>query len=223
MQRALRIAVVAFFICVSTFAASKASRDFWHELMLGNAEFVKGHLVYAHLKEQRDDHREHQYPPVTVLSCADSRVPPELIFDHSIGDLFVVRVAGNVTDQYPLASVEYAVMKGYTKLIVVMGHEDCGAVDAAINGGLPPTRKNINLNALIKRIKDNIGDQKDPKAATELNAQMSAKYLTDHSRIIRDAVCSNKTRLQIKPAYYDFDGKVTELDPLPGTPSYPCR
>ena len=219
MQRAVRVAAIALFAAVSLFAA--ASRDFWHELELGNQQFIGGKLAYNDLINERNSHRTGQHPPWTILSCADSRVPPELMFDKTIGDLFVVRVAGNVTDDFPLASIEYAVAqpRAYTKLIVVMGHEDCGAVKAAIGtkgyGGSDP------LTKLVARIKENIGAEQDLKKATELNAQKSAKFLTDHSKIIRDAVCAGQ--LQIKPAYYSFDGKVTALRPLPGTPSYPCH
>jgi carbonic anhydrase len=204
MQRAIRVTAFTLLIAVSTFAVT---RDFWHELMLGNDRFVRGRLVYAYLKQQRNDNREHQYPPVTVLSCADSRVPPELIFDHSIGEIFVIRVAGNVTDQFPLASIEYAVAKGYTKMIVVMGHQDCGAVKAAIEG--KPTGSD-DLDALVKRIKDNIGSTTDLKAATDLNARKSAEYLTDKSEIIRDAVRDKKVEIVV--AYYDFDGRVTKVN-----------
>src|SRR6266852_1357742 len=126
MRRTTRfIAVSLFVVAISSFAAS---RDFWHELMLGNEQYVAGSLEYKNLEADRNKWLTKQDPPVTVLSCADSRVPPELIFHQTVGDIFVVRVAGNVTDTFPLASIEYAVYKKWTKLIVVMGHEDCGAV-----------------------------------------------------------------------------------------------
>jgi carbonic anhydrase len=216
MQSKLRITLLALAVAVSSFAAS---RDFWHELQLGNARFAAGQIKYEHLNQERIRDIDHQYPPVTVLSCADSRVPPELVFAHSIGELFVVRVAGNVTDDFPLASIEYAVMppRQWTKLLVVMGHQNCGAVDAAIKTANPGPDP---LGRLIARIKQNIGGVTDLTEATKLNARKSAKYLIDNSTIIRTAVCSGQ--LQIKPAYYDMtDGRVTELAPLP--PSVPCR
>lgn len=216
MQSKLRITLLALAIAVSSFAAS---RDFWHELQLGNDRFAAGVIKYEHLNTERIRDIGQQHPPVTVLSCADSRVPPELVFAHSIGELFVVRVAGNVTDDFPLASIEYAVMppREWTKLLVVMGHQDCGAVDAAIKTAAPG---NNPLGKLIARIKGNIGGTTDLTAATKLNAQKSAKYLVDNSTIIHTAVCSGK--LQIKPAYYDMrDGKVTELAALP--PAVPCH
>jgi len=205
MQRAVRFAALSLLLAAAAFSTS---RDFWHELMLGNGRFVSGKLVYKHLKAQRQENAEHQYPPVTVLSCADSRVPPELIFDHSVGDLFVVRVAGNVADEFALASIEYAVVKGYTKLIVVMGHERCGAVEAAIDGKKLPSDA---LNNLVAHISKNIGAAPPPlEEAIKKNAKASAKDLLDRSAIIRDAVKEEKIR--IVTAYYSFDGRVTEID-----------
>ena len=219
MQKQLRVSFLALAIATSAYAATVASRDFWHELQLGNERFAAGVIKYEHLNDERIRDIEHQYPPVTVLSCADSRVPAELVFAHSIGELFVVRVAGNVTDDFPLASIEYAVMppREWTKLLVVMGHQNCGAVDAAIKTAAPG---NDPLGKLIARIKSNILGERDLTAATKLNAQKSAKYLMDNSTIIHTAVCSGK--LQIKPAYYDMQsGRVTALAPLP--PAVPCR
>ena len=216
MQNKLRVTLLALALAVSSFAAS---RDFWHELQLGNDRFAAGVIKYEHLKDERLRDLDHQYPPVSVLSCADSRVPPELVFAHSIGELFVVRVAGNVTDDFPLASLEYAAMppREWTKLLVVMGHQNCGAVDAAIKTANPD---NSALGKLIARIKSNIGRETDLTAATKLNAQKSAKYLMDSSAIIHTAVCSGK--LKIQPAYYDMStGKVTALAALP--PAVPCR
>jgi len=213
MQRAARLAALSLLI---TIAAFSTSRDFWHELMLGNGQFIGGKIAYDHLAHERDIHRTSQHPPVTVLSCADSRVPPELIFKQTIGDLFIVRVAGNVTDDFPLASIEYAIAKPreYTKLIVVMGHEDCGAVKAAI--GSKATGASDPLSKLVARIKSNIGTETDLKKATELNAVKSAEYLVAKSTIIHNAVCTGPNPVILKAAYYDFNGKVTEI-PLPPT------
>ena len=224
-MRRFTLATALFALAVPllfAFATFAASRDFWHELMLGNAEFIKGKLEYKDLAHERDIHRKDQHPPVTVLSCADSRVPPELIFHQTIGDLFVVRVAGNVTDDFPLASIEYAIAKPreYTRLIVVMGHEDCGAVKAAI--GSKATGASDPLSRLVARIKRNIGSETDLKKATERNAVESARYLVDKSKIIHDAVCTGANPVVLKAAYYDFDGKVTEIPiaPPPCAPSH---
>ena len=218
MQYKLRITLLALAVAVSTYAA--ASRDFWHELELGNDRFkdpvTGGQIEYKDLNSERTKLIAGQDPKITILSCADSRLPPELVFAHSLGELFVVRVAGNVTDTFPLTSIEYAVGKKWTKLIVVMGHQECGAIKDAIATSNPPA------GSLFARIKQNIGGITNLTEATKMNARKSAKYLTDRSATIRNAVCSGQ--LQIKPAYYDMtSGKVTELAPLPRTLSFPCR
>ena len=198
MQRTLRVAVFALLI------VSVAHADEWSDLMKGNRRYVAGHLVYSHLRSQRRATRDHQNPPVTIVTCSDSRVPPELIFDQTVGDLFIIRVAGNVIDQFNLASVEYAVSKGYTKLIVVIGHESCGAVDEALSDkdkfGSP------SLDALVKKIRDNLSGHKPAiERAVEMNAHASAEQLRA-SEIIRDS------KVKIVTAYYAFDGKVRTVE-----------
>src|SRR5439155_949329 len=112
----------------------------WADLMRGNARFAMGDNLTTNVGKAP---YKTQSPRVTVLSCADSRVPPELVFNQGVGDLFVLRVAGNVPDPFVIASVEYAITGGktppdpWTKLIVVMGHQYCGAVEAALKAGSP--------------------------------------------------------------------------------------
>lgn len=207
MQRAIRTVALSLFVVFTAVAA--APPDEWGDLMNGNRRYVRGHLVYSHLRAQRRATHDHQSPPVTVVSCSDSRVPPELMFDQTVGDLFVIRVAGNVIDTFNLASVEYAVAKGYTKLIVVIGHQSCGAVKEAVSDktefGSP------SLDALVAKIRENLGGRKPPiEEGVEINARASAKQLLDESKIIRDAV--NAGKVEIVTAYYAFDGTVRRLD-----------
>ena len=181
----------------------------WDALMAGNKRYVGGDLSFHTLRERRDATRAHQDPPVAILSCADSRVPPELIFDHTVGDLFVVRVAGNVAEPLNIASLEFAIANDYTNLIVVMGHEACGAVKAALAPTDPPTP---NLVALVTKIRESFtgADRSDVRAAVEANARHTAEDLMARSDVIRNAV-QNGT-VKIVPAYYAFDGTVTRLD-----------
>jgi carbonic anhydrase len=103
-------------------------------LLAGNQRYCRDRCIRTgQLKERRLALRSGQDPFAVILTCADSRVIPELIFDQSIGDLFVIRVAGNILDDSVLASIEYAVAVLRIRLIVVMGHEGCGAVKAAID------------------------------------------------------------------------------------------
>jgi carbonic anhydrase len=106
------------------------------KLIEGNNRFVSGQLAAKDLGAgRREALLKGQHPFAVILSCSDSRVPPELLFDQAMGDLFVVRTAGNVVDAVAVGSVEYAVEHLHTPLVVVMGHENCGAVKAAVDGG----------------------------------------------------------------------------------------
>lgn len=189
--------------------------DLMQNLMNGNHRFVEGKLHVAKIAEQRGALSNQQHPPVTLLACSDSRVPPELVFDQSLGDLFVIREAGNVADTFSIASIEYAIASGYTKLVVVLGHERCGAVSAALADGDPQTP---SLLELVTRIRSSFGGLQwkadDPAAlqrAVEANARASAAWLVAHSRVIREAVRSGEVR--IVAATYDLDtGEVRPLD-----------
>lgn len=182
--------------------------------MAGNKTFVGGKLSWDKLKEERESLVGGQIPPVTVLSCADSRVPPELVFNQSLGALFVVREAGNIADDFGIASIEFAISNGWTGLIVVLGHSDCGAIKAALGAADPGTPA---LNALAKRLRASfIGipyDSRDKaivQRATEANARASAAYLLAASKVIRDAVLTEVVK--VVPAYYDLaTGEVKKL------------
>ena len=207
-----------FLVCAPLAAQAPQPMDpdkLWDALMMGNRHYVDGTVTYDHLKEVRVQLQDHQNPPITVLSCADSRVPPEIVFNQTLGTLFVVRVAGNTPDTFDLASIEFAVANGFTSLIVVLGHENCGAVKAAMGADDPPTP---SLLALVQRIRASLPsakwDEKDPaalKTATQANARAAASLLTAQSKVIRDAVLSG--RVKIVPAYYDLDAGVVEKVP----------
>src|SRR3954471_10120329 len=106
-----------------------------HQLMAGNKRFVAGHLRTRDEPPRRVELANGQKPVAVIVSCSDSRVPPELVFDQDLGDIFVVRTAGQVVGDLELGSIEYAVEHLGTRLIVVLGHARCGAVMAAVNGG----------------------------------------------------------------------------------------
>lgn len=202
------------------------ANDLWRMLMEGNDEYVAGVLDYDALILDRERTAPHQDPHVTFLSCADSRVPPELAFYQSVGDLFVTRGAGNVADQFMLASVEYGILKEYTRLLVVLGHEECGAVQAAIeNKPLTPA-----LNALVKRIRASFPEghctnAKDPKCVQELvvaNARASAKNLVASSETIRGQVCGPQPTVSMLVANYNLVSGRVEVIPWPAGDS-PCH
>jgi len=143
-----------------------------------------------------------------VLSCADSRVPVELIFDQSIGHIFVTRVAGNVVTPEIIASLEYGAVVLGTKAIVVMGHRGCGAVKATIQAKEVPGQ----ISALYPHIQPAV-DQAgtDLEAATKANAKIQAALLRESSTVISGLV--KQGQLKVVAAYYDLkNGSATLLD-----------
>ena len=177
----------------------KSAAQALRRLEKGNANFVNDELSHQ-LQDvsRRSELKKGQSPWAIVVTCADSRVVPELIFDTGIGELFVVRVAGNVANTSTLASVEYAVHNLGVKLIVVLGHEGCGAVKAALDGN----DLGYNLNHLLAHIKPAIEKPFKMKGnrmneAVERNALCAAQQLPGRSEIIRNA-----QRLKVVPAIY---------------------
>ena len=106
------------------------------QLMEGNLRYAQGNASHPHQSlEQRAELVSGQHPFAVILGCSDSRIPPELIFDQGLGDVFVIRTAGEVVDNASLASIEYAVEHLGVPLVMVLGHDSCGAVTAAVQGG----------------------------------------------------------------------------------------
>jgi carbonic anhydrase len=178
------------------------------ELMNGNKRFTSGKLTYrehdlAILKQHTEEKQE---PFAAVLSCADSRVPVELIFDQSIGHIFVTRVAGNVVTPELIGSLEYGAAVLGTKVILVMGHSGCGAVKAAISGKEVPGQ----ISSLFPHIQPAI-DQAGPDlgAATKANARIQAALLREASTVIAGMVKEGK--LKVVAGYYDLGSGVVEL------------
>jgi carbonic anhydrase len=180
------------------------------ELMAGNKRFTTGAMT-AHehdLAILKQNTIEKQEPFAGVLSCADSRVPVELIFDQSIGHLFVTRVAGNVTTPEIIASLEYGAAVLGTKVILVMGHASCGAVKATIQGKEVPGQ----ISALYSHIQpalDQAGH--DLEAAARANARIQATLLRESSTVVAGLVKEGK--LKVVAAYYEIgSGSVTLLN-----------
>ena len=135
-------------------AAPETSAHAIDRLSKGNARFVSGKLRHPHsANEWRKRLIDGQAPFATILGCSDSRVPPELLFDQGFGDLFVIRVAGNVIDTDVVGSIEYGVDHLKTKLVVVMGHEGCGAVTAALQADSDLQQEPNEIRSLVSKIK----------------------------------------------------------------------
>lgn len=180
-------------------------------LQEGNQRFVNNQMEKIPLDQKtKKELLKGQSPFAVILSCADSRVVPELIFNTGIGELFVVRVAGNVANTSSLASMEYAVAHLVTPLIIVLGHQNCGAVTAALQGG----DDGPNLNHLLGHISPALKEASDPNSVDEVirkNAILTVSTIIKDSEIIAKAVKEGKVK--IVPAYYYLDtGKVEFLD-----------
>lgn len=196
----------------------------------GNKRYVAGEVDPARLRfvERRGELLERQAPSAIILGCSDSRVPAELVFDQGLGDLFVVRVAGNIVAPSGIGSVEYAVEQCGTRLIVVLGHSCCGAVDATI-GELrrPRESRSPNLESIVKRISPVVqplldaGITEDPaellRLAVRANIRASVRQLKNGSPIIESWIDGGD--LAVVGAEYSLEsGAVEFLPPLPGEP-----
>lgn len=204
------------------------SKEALEKLIAGNNRFVKATTKGPNrTKVAREHVATKQTPFASILACADSRVAPELVFDQGFGDLFVVRVAGNVADTFGIASLEYAAEHLGSKVIVVMGHERCGAVKAACDtftaahankDSHGPTAEAVrtSIPALLDFIMPSVTDAaaKHPTslltAAIEANASRNAHEILEHSPLLAAMVA--KGELTIVSGVYDLDtGKVQIL------------
>jgi carbonic anhydrase len=180
------------------------------ELMDGNQRYVTGRTT-AHehdLQVLKAKTAEKQQPFAAVLSCADSRVPVELVFDQSIGHLFVCRLAGNMTTPEVIASIEYGATVLGIKAIMVLGHSNCGAVAATIKGSAVPGQISV-LFPHIRPAVDLAG--LNIEAATKVNAKIQAALLAEASTVIGGLVKENK--IKVVAGHYDVtNGMVTLVD-----------
>ncbi len=184
----------------------------WADLTAGNQRYVAGKTASQDFPAQRKALAKTQHPKIAVLSCSDSRVPPELVFDQGLGELFVVRSAGEDDDPVAIGSLEYAVEHLGSSVIVVMGHQSCGAVTAACSGG-PSESK--NLDAVLNPIAISCS-KSDPKTPEHLDAAVRdhvhtvAQELLSRSKLLKTA--ADEGKLTIVEAYYSLDtGEVTKL------------
>lgn len=191
-----------------------APEKLWEDLMSGNKRFMEGKHTTVNYASMRESLIKGQKPRVIILGCADSRVPPEFVFDKNLGELFVIREAGNIADEVSLGSIEYAVEHLHAQMIVVLGHESCGAVAAAVSGKKMPTRNLTEIVGMISPAFEGSKDciiGKDPNmSCIELNAEHSAADLLSKSAVIKKAV--EEGELSIVSAVYHFDtGQVIKL------------
>jgi len=181
----------------------------------GNERFVTGDSVKRDFLAQVKQTSRGQFPFAAVVSCLDSRIPPAIVFDQGIGDLFVARVAGNFVNDDILGSLEFATRLSGARLIVVMGHTECGAIkgacDAAQLGLLTATLANIN--PAVKAVQGDYTPRTSKnaefvQAVAEMNVQLTMQMLYDRSVVLREMI--DKGEIGLVGAMYDIsNGKVT--------------
>jgi len=182
------------------------------KLLDGNRRYVEAKRSHPNqTAERRTEVAKGQHPFAAIVSCSDSRVPPEVVFDQGLGDLFVIRLAGNILDDAALGSLEYAVEHLGVKYILVLGHERCGAVDATVKGGEAPGHIGSVVKAIqpaVSKVKGEPGDLLDN--AVRVNVVMVVEQLKSSGPILAEHV--KKGNLAIEGGRYDlYDGVVALL------------
>jgi carbonic anhydrase len=202
------------FMCVQISLFSLTPQESLERLVEGNKRYAEDHLLHGDQSAaRRESVSVKQEPFAVILGCSDSRVPPELIFDQGLGDLFVVRVAGNVVGPLELDSLEYSVKHLHSSVILVLGHENCGAVTAVLEGN---TDEIEDIALLIepsvracKKEKSN-GEHSTVNQCVRANVRNVVLLLQNSPMLSR---YHKDKKVDIVGAYYDLDtGKVEILD-----------
>ncbi len=216
----MRVSKVLIPVCLSFAIAglvyAGAGEDSLTKLQDGNKRFVSGELSKKDLGEgRRQELTKGQNPFATVLSCSDSRVAPEIIFDEGLGDIFIVRDAGNVADPVTMGSIEYGVEHLHTPLLVILGHEKCGAVTAALDA---KGKTEGNIGAILKKIMPAVHKAKkagkDRESTLDLAIQENVRNTYKEvmkSEIVRELVHKGKLKV-VGAEYYLGTGKVEMIE-----------
>jgi carbonic anhydrase len=182
-------------------------------LMEGNKRYAEGKLLHPHQGiDRRKDVAEGQHPIAIIVACSDSRVPPEIVFDQGLGDIFVVRVAGNVLSEVNIGSIDYAAEHFGIPLVIVLGHTRCGAVTVAVKGG----EVTGHVRSILEAIEPAVNEARKQcrecdlvDAAARINVDRVVKNLQDSGPILSHLIKEGK--LTIVGAYYDLDTGKVEL------------
>lgn len=207
LSKVILILFISFISFGITHAQEKSvsENDLIQNLLDGNQRYVKGEAIHPKQNAQRrKELSKDQNPFAIILSCSDSRVPPEILFDQGLGDLFVIRVAGNIITDEVLGSIEYAVEHLHTGLIIVLGHERCGAVSAAVKGGEAEGHIPSLVKAILPAIKN---VDKSSKDLINDSVIANTKYVTEQLKLSQPILAESlkDKHLQIIAARYDLD------------------
>ncbi len=177
-------------------------------LLTGNKRYISQKQIHPNQTlKRRAELCQGQFPFAVILGCSDSRIPPELIFDQGLGDLFVVRVAGNIIDNVVLGSIEYAVAHLHTPLVMVLGHSKCGAVEATVAGGNLEGHLSDLTEAILPAMKST---QEQTENIIDDTARANAKMVAEQLTSILSRWTENE-RLMVVPAFYNLDTGLVEI------------
>jgi carbonic anhydrase len=202
------------------------ARDALEKLREGNQRFANDvRKVDGSFSMRRASLVDRQFPFAIVLGCSDSRVPAELVFDQGVGDLFVIRVAGNIVAPSQVGSVEFAATRFKTRLVVVLGHSQCGAILAALEELRTPVQdQSINLRSIVERVRPSVEPllesplAKDENAlihqAVRANVRASANHLRHGSAILESLIANEGLRV-VGGEYSLETGEVDFFDGVP--------
>ena len=203
----MRMWIFVFFFVAALRA--QTPEDALKRLQKGNRRFVKEQLLHPNRTgERRLSLVEGQSPYAVIVTCSDSRVVPEVIFDEGLGDLFVIRVAGNVIDSTELESIEYAVDHLQPVIVVVMGHERCGAVDAVVKEQIQ------DIPVIAALIEPSVKKAKSLQAKNLLKSSIELNALRMHKLVFNSPVVEKKVQTKsvaIHAAYYNMQTGVVEF------------
>ncbi|WP_302538266.1 carbonic anhydrase [uncultured Clostridium sp.] len=196
---------VSEFIIVDTDVSS--SDEALQILKEGNARFATDKSVLRNINaERRESLKNGQNPYAVIVSCSDSRVTPTTVFNAGLGELFDIRLAGNVVDDDALGSIEYAVEHLNTPLIVVMGHQSCGAVTATYNEVVKGEKVSGNMESFVKKITHSVNKNGTIDDAIHTNIDMVVKEISEDKGI---KTLIDQGKVKVVGAYYDLNGNVT--------------
>lgn len=196
---------VSEFIIVDTDVSS--SDEALQILKEGNARFSTDKSVLRNINaERRESLKNGQNPYAVIVSCSDSRVTPTTVFNAGLGELFDIRLAGNVVDDDALGSIEYAVEHLNTPLIVVMGHQSCGAVTATYNEVVKGEKVSGNMESFVKKITPSVNKNGTIDDAIHTNIDMVVKEISEDKGI---KTLIDQGKVKVVGAYYDLNGNVT--------------
>ena len=196
---------VSEFIIVDTDVSS--SDEALQILKEGNARFASDKSVLRNINaERRESLKNGQNPYAVIVSCSDSRVTPTTVFNAGLGELFDIRLAGNVVDDDALGSIEYAVEHLNTSLIVVIGHQSCGAVTATYNEVVKGEKVSGNMESFVKKITPSVNKNGTIDDAIHTNIDMVVKEISEDKGI---KTLIDQGKVKVVGAYYDLNGNVT--------------